>query len=100
MSHASGEPVIVLLLCLSAALMTGATPVYASGGLNLVPRFAGSFVGVQNSIANLAGVLAPIVTGYLVATRGWNAAFICTAAVCLFGISTYLLLGKAERVLD
>jgi len=100
LSIVSSEPMIVFLLCLSAALMTGATPVYASGALNLVPPFAGRFVGVQNSIANLAGVLAPVVTGYLVATRGWNAAFSCTAAVCVFGISTYLLFGRTERVLD
>jgi sugar phosphate permease len=96
-SHASSPALIVFLLCLSAALMTASTPIYASGALNLVPRFAGSFVGVQNSIANLAGVLAPVVTGYLAASRGWNVAFAFTAAICILGISAYLLMGTAER---
>jgi len=97
LSRASSPTTIVLLLCVSAGLMSGATPVYASGALNLVPRFAGSFVGVQNCIANFAGVLAPVVTGYLAAARGWNAAFLCTAVVGALGISAYLLMGKAER---
>jgi MFS family permease len=95
--HVSSPPITVFLLCLSAVLMTGATPVFASGSLDLVPRSAGSFVGVQNSIANLAGVLAPVLTGYLAAAHGWNAAFACSAAVCWLGITTYLLVGKAER---
>jgi sugar phosphate permease len=96
-SRISSPVAIVVLLCLSAALMTGPTPVYASGSLDLVPGFAGSFVGVQNSIANLSGVLAPVITGYLAASSGWGAAFSCTAAVSAFGIVFYLLMGKAER---
>lgn len=96
-SGVSSPSAIVFLLCLSAALMTGATPVFASGSLDLVPRFAGRFVGVQNSIANLSGVFAPVVTGYLAATNGWSSAFSCTAAVSGVGIGLYLLMGKAER---
>jgi sugar phosphate permease len=96
-SKVTSPSAIVILLCIAAALMTGATPVYASGSLDLVPSFAGSFVGVQNSIANLSGVLAPVITGYLAASKGWSAAFSCTAAVSVFGIAFYLLVGKAER---
>ena len=45
--HVSSHLAVVLLFCLAALLMTGATPVYASGALNLVPGSAGSFVGVN-----------------------------------------------------
>ena len=93
----SSPVVVVILLCIAALLMTGSTPIYASGSLNLVPRSAGSFVGVQNTIANLSGVLAPVITGYLAARYSWTAAFSATAAVCCIGILAYLLMGKAER---
>ncbi|HLJ85219.1 MAG TPA: MFS transporter [Candidatus Angelobacter sp.] len=96
-SKVSSSSVVVPLLCISATLMTSATPVFASGSLDLVPGSAGSFVGVQNSIANLSGVLAPVITGYLATSTGWMAAFSCTAAVCAFGITCYWLMGKAER---
>jgi MFS family permease len=98
--YVSSPPLIVGLLSLSTALLAGATPVYASGALHLVPRFAGSFVGVQNSIANLAGIVAPVLTGYLAASHGWSAAFACTAIASALGISTYLLIGKVERVIE
>jgi len=98
--YVSSPPMIIFLLSLSTALLAGATPVYASGALNLVPRFAGSFVGVQNSIANLAGILGPVVTGYLAASRGWSAAFACTAIASGLGISAYLVMGKVERVIE
>ncbi len=94
--YASHPTTIVVLLCLAALLMTGSTPVYASGSLNLLPRSAGSFIGVQNSIANLSGVLAPVVTGYLAARYSWHAAFLVTALVCLVGIVAYLAMGRAE----
>ena len=87
---------VVFLLCMAAFLMTGATPVYASGALNLVPRSAGSFVGVQNTFANLSGVLAPVITGYLAARYSWTAAFSATAAVCCIGVLAYLLMEKLK----
>jgi MFS family permease len=98
--YVASPAAIVGLLSLSTALLAGATPVYASGALHLAPRFAGSFVGVQNCIANLAGILAPVVTGYLAATHGWSAAFACTAVASALGISAYLLMGKVERIIE
>ena len=86
---------LVFMFCIAALLMTGATPVYASGALNLVPCSAGSFVGVQNTIANISGVLEPVITGYLAARYSWAAAFSATAAVCWIGVLSYLLMGKA-----
>jgi sugar phosphate permease len=95
--HVSSPRVVVLLFCLAALLMTGATPVYASGALNLVPGSAGSFVGVQNTVANVSGILAPVITGYLAAKYSWTAAFSATAAVCCIGVVAYLLMGSAQR---
>lgn len=69
-SKSSGPLAIVLLLCASSTLMTSATPVYASGSLDLLPGFAGTFVDTQNLIASLVGVLTLAVTGYLAATTG------------------------------
>jgi ACS family glucarate transporter-like MFS transporter len=94
--HVSSHLAVVLLFCLAALLMTGATPVYASGALNLVPESAGSFVGVQNTVANVSGILAPVVTGYLAARYSWTTAFSATAAVCCIGVIAYLLMGRAE----
>lgn len=95
---AHGVSSIVLLFSLATALLTAATPVYASGSLDLAPRYAGSFVGLQNGFANLAGVLAPVVTGCLIANCGWEAAFVCAALVSGLGIAVYLCFGRALAV--
>jgi sugar phosphate permease len=90
----------VIALCAAMFLMTSATPVYASSSLDLAPRYAGTVVGIQNALANVAGVLAPVIVGYIVKASGWNGAFWLTAAICVLGISVYLLFGKAEKLVD
>lgn len=97
----AASPVMtVTLLCVAMALMTGATPVYASSSLELAPRYTGSVVALQACFANLAGVLAPVVIGYVVKVSSWYLAFVLTASVSLVGILTFLFFGKAERQID
>lgn len=54
------------------------------------PRAAGQWMGVQNLCANMAGVLAPLITGYVVESTGqflW--AFLISAAVTLTGVFAF-----------
>jgi MFS transporter, ACS family, D-galactonate transporter len=64
------------------------------------PVAAGKWSGLQNFIANLAGVVAPAVTGFVVDRTGqffW--AFIVSAAVALLGGVIYVfVLGPVEPV--
>ena len=97
---ASSPAATVALLCSAMGLLTAATPVYASNSLDLAPRYAGTVVAVQNTMANVAGVLAPVVVGYVVKLTGWNAAFWLTAAISAVGILAFLAFGNAERLVD
>ncbi|HEX4861798.1 MAG TPA: hypothetical protein VFV07_11215, partial [Rhizomicrobium sp.] len=50
------------------------------------PRAAAKWVGVQNGVANTAGIIAPIVTGKIVDVTGsFEFAFLLAAAVSLLG---------------
>jgi sugar phosphate permease len=54
------------------------------------PRAAGQWMGVQNLCANFAGVLAPLVTGFVVESTGeflW--AFAIAALVTLVGVVAF-----------
>lgn len=69
--------------------LTGA----ASPGVYAIPQILGGatttgrWVGIQNSLANLAGVVAPAATGYIIdATGHFTAAFVLSAAVSLLGL--------------
>ena len=58
---------------------------YAIAQMFAGPRAAGTWVGFQNSMGNLSGIVMPIVTGILVQHAGYDSAFVLTAAVGLLG---------------
>ncbi len=64
------------------------------------PRAAAKWVGVQNCIANTAGIIVPIVTGFIVDRTGsFNAAFILAAAVSVLGAAGWgIVLQRVEQV--
>jgi len=64
------------------------------------PLAAGKWTGLQNSLANVAGMVAPAITGFAVEKTGhffW--AFAICSAVVLAGAASYaFLLGPVEPV--
>ena len=77
---------IAILLCLAGAASAALSlNLYAVAQMFAGPRASGTWVGVQNAIGNLSGIIGPIITGMVVQRAGYNSAFILTAAVALFG---------------
>jgi MFS family permease len=91
---------IVAALSLSMFLHAAGTPVQASNSMDLAPRHTGTLVGFQNCFANLAGISAPVITGYMVQTTGWASAFWLCTAVGFVGIGGFILFGRAEPIVD
>lgn len=59
------------------------------------PRAAGQWMGIQNLCANMAGVLAPLITGFIVHGRHdffWP--FAIAAVITLFGVLAYAVVIK------
>ncbi|MDR3618831.1 MAG: hypothetical protein P4L85_05725, partial [Paludisphaera borealis] len=55
------------------------------------PRASGRWVGVQNSLGNLSGIVAPWLTGFIIETTGhYTNAFVVAAAVSLLGLIGWL----------
>ena len=77
---------IGFLLCVAGAASASLSlNLYAVAQMFSGPRAAGTWVGVQNAIGNLSGILGPIITGIVVQRAGYNSAFILTAAVAAVG---------------
>ena len=101
MPRVSSPSTAIVLLCLAMGLLAAATPVFAGASLDLAPSMAAALASVQNAFANVAGIIAPVAIGYLVARPGgWPAAFAVTAAVSLLGAAAYLVLGRAGRLAE
>jgi MFS family permease len=77
---------IGILLCLAGAASAALSlNLYAVAQMFAGPRASGTWVGVQNAIGNLSGIIGPIVTGIIVQRAGYNSAFVLTAAVATIG---------------
>jgi MFS transporter, ACS family, D-galactonate transporter len=80
---------ILLIVCISMGM--GTSNLWAVTQTLAGPRTAGKWTGVQNFMGNLAGWIAPTLTGFVVGRTGrffW--AFAITAVVTLLGSAAWL----------
>jgi MFS family permease len=89
----SGSMVAVgLWLCVAgAATASLSCNLYAMGQMFAGPRAAGSWIGFQNALGNLSGILQPVIAGILIDSSGYDSAFYLAAGVSAFGGIWWLL---------
>ena len=94
------EVTIVALLVYSLSPGLGGFNLYAIAQTLAGPRAAGRWMGLQNAIGNIPGIVSPIVTGWLIDwTGGYSAAFLVAAFLPLAGIAGWLwLVRRVEPV--
>jgi MFS family permease len=89
LAMAVGSPKLALIsLFVYQALCGASSPgVYAMCEILAGPRASGRWVGIQNSLGNFPGVIAPALTGYIIQSTGhYTNAFVVAAAVSLLGL--------------
>ncbi|MFL6860787.1 MAG: MFS transporter, partial [Sphingomicrobium sp.] len=100
LAYAHSALAIGILLCLAGAASAALSlNLYAVAQMFAGPRAAGTWVGVQNAIGNLSGIVGPIVTGFVIKYAGYDSAFVLTAMVAAFGAAWWALaVPKIEQV--
>ena len=74
------------LLCVAGAASASLSlNLYAVAQMFAGPRASGTWVGFQNALGNLSGIVMPIITGIVVQRAGYESAFVLTAAVAALG---------------
>jgi len=92
LAFAHSAVAIGILLCLAGAASASLSlNIYAVAQMFAGPRASGTWVGVQNAIGNLSGIVGPIVTGIVVQRAGYDSAFVLTAAIAAFGAAWWAL---------
>jgi MFS family permease len=81
----------VWLLGLAGVFFGLGTPmIYAIGATLAGPRAAGRWFGAQNLAGQCAGILGPLLTGYIVElTGGFSAAFVICAGTAMIGVAAW-----------
>lgn len=75
-----------LLLCIAGASSASLScNLYSIGQMFAGPRAAGSWIGFQNALGNLSGILQPIIAGILIDRSGYDSAFYLAAAIAALG---------------
>ena len=97
----AGPSTCVALLWASLAVFgAGNSNVFAISQRLAGPHAAGRWVGFQNGIGNLAGVVVPVVTGFVLGRTGsffW--AFAIMTTIALIGTASWLfVVGPVEQV--
>ena len=65
------------------------------------PRATGRWMGIQNAVGNVAGMTAPVVTGYLVESTGhYTSASIVSGVVALCGLVAWLVVVPEVKPID
>jgi sugar phosphate permease len=84
----------VFWIAVSITGLSIAAPVgWSMPGLIAPRESVGTIGGIMNLSNQIAGIAAPIVTGFIVAgTKSYNAAFLAAAAFLLIGIACYVFL--------
>jgi len=88
----------VCLLILSSASMALATPVYWTLCADMAPRDAVILSSIMNTSGNMAGVAAPLLTGWIVSfLNDWNTAIAVGAAFTFIGAGiAFKMIGSSE----
>jgi MFS family permease len=87
-----------LLILFGAATATGGLNLYAIAQIFAGPRAAGSFIGIQNGVGNIPGIVGPIITGLIIDWTGrYDNAFLVTVGVCIASALWWLFMVPAIR---
>jgi len=92
---------IAVMLALGMASFFGDLTLPCSWGvcMDVGGRYAGTYSGSMNMMGNLGGVVAPIVTGYIVINNNWTPVFYISAFACVLASLCWAFLNP-KRTLD
>jgi sugar phosphate permease len=102
-AHTHSPVTALFWISMSIGGLSAASPVGWSIPSLIAPRESvGTLGGILNLCNQLAGIAAPILTGYIVqSTHSFSGAFIAATAFLLLGIAGYIfLLGRIEPIPD
>ncbi len=96
--HTAAPMLAVLCITLGLGFLACFSPGMGINHLDIGPKYAGALVGMTNTAATIPGILAPILTGFIVKWTGdWNMVFYLAIGVMLVGTAIWDLFATGEK---
>ncbi len=90
---------MLITLALGMMSVTGSTT--GPNAMDLGPRYAGVIMGMQTTAGNIAGVIVPVVVGFIVSLcNRWDLIFYIAAGVLIVGATVWNLFATGKQILD
>jgi len=91
--------IILVTLALGMMSMTGSTT--GPNAMDVGPRYAGIIMGMQTTAGNIAGIIVPIVVGFIVSlSNRWDLIFYIAAGILIFGSIVWNVFATGTQILD
>jgi nitrate/nitrite transporter NarK len=79
--------------------MTGSTT--GPNAMDIGPRYAGIIMGMQTTAGNIAGVIVPLLVGFIVSfSNRWDLIFYIAAGVLMFGAIIWNIFATGRQILE
>ena len=98
LSLTASPALAVMHITLGLGFLACFSPGMGINHLDIGPKYAGALVGMTNTAATIPGILAPIITGFIVKYTGdWNMVFYVAIGVMLVGAVIFDLFATGEK---
>jgi MFS transporter, ACS family, solute carrier family 17 (sodium-dependent inorganic phosphate cotransporter), other len=96
--HVASPILAVFCITFGLGFLACFSPGMGINHLDIGPKYAGALVGMTNTAATVPGILAPIITGFIVKWTGdWNMVFYLAISVMLVGTLIWDLFATGEK---
>jgi MFS family permease len=101
LAQATGKFTVLLLISSALGLRSKTGSTTGPNSTDIAPRYSGTIMGMQTTAGNIAGIIVPIVVGWIVATtQRWALVFYIAAIIMIFAVIIWNLFATGKQVLD
>lgn len=91
---------VVVWLCICVGFSGASYSGFQANHMELSPNYAGTLMGITNTLGNVAGIIAPYVCGVLVndthTLADWGIVFLISSGVYIVSSLIFVLFGSAK----
>jgi ACS family sodium-dependent inorganic phosphate cotransporter len=101
LAQADTKPGVIILVTLALGMLSMTGSSTGPNAMDIGPRYAGIIMGMQTTAGNIAGVIVPVVVGFIVAlTNRWDMIFYIAAGILIFGVAVWNIFATGRQVID